>query len=252
MFSYDLFIHNTIPTLAIFSMVMAMLSLWIYRSPFVWGAFSLLALFLGHEGKLIEPIALLPLFLLLLCHLILSTSLSGLWRMITILVASLISFCLIFHIMPGFLNFAVLKKVTLSKGAAPYSFYLNFDKPFVGLFTLAFSLHLIDSWEDFLRVMKRSMLFIIPGIAILLGAAYYLHLVRFDMKLPLFTPVWIVANLFLTTIPEEAFFRGFLQREVKEALPSRFGALLSIILVSLSFAAIHLPFTDNYPYLTLT
>ena len=65
-----------------------------------------------------------------------------------------------------------------------------------------------------------------------------------DVKFFIWTPVFIVCNVFFTVIPEEAFFRGLLQ----QPLQNRFGKTLWIIpLMAVLFALVHIPPTHIDP-----
>ena len=63
-------IHST---LAFFSLAMAILSMWVKRSPWIWGPFLLLAFALGYIAELITLIALSPIGGLLIIHILKNT-----------------------------------------------------------------------------------------------------------------------------------------------------------------------------------
>lgn len=58
-------------------------------------------------------------------------------------------------------------------------------------------------------VVLKTIALTALGVIILMVLALYLHLVEIDLKLPGITPIWLIANLFLVTLPEEAFFVDF-------------------------------------------
>jgi membrane protease YdiL (CAAX protease family) len=67
-------------------------------------------------------------------------------------------------------------------------------------------------------------------LAILLG------FVRFNPKLPPHLFTWIAVNLLLVTTAEEAFFRGFLQKNLSQAMnQTTYGNKLAILLASILF-----------------
>lgn len=90
------------------------------------------------------------------------------------------------------------------------------------------------------------------GVMILMVLALYLHLVEIDLKLPGITPIWLIASLFFVAIPEEGFFRGFLQRELPDYLDSKWAGPFSIIVIPLLFTLIHFTFIRDLSFLSLT
>ncbi len=237
--------------LCFFALIMGTLSLWICRSPWIWGGFLLIALVLASLAALIQPIALLPIAALFLIHRILILHIQG-WKRIGIfLIACAISLGLSSHLLPGFHNWQLASNLVLSSEALPYSLWLNFDKPFMGFFALAYSIPLIQSRIQLKEVSILSVPLTLLGIAMIGVIATYGGIVAWDPKVPGITPIWMIANLFLVTIPEEAFFRGFLQEEIFRWLGSG-GAraqIGSVLLTSFFFTLLHVYWISSIPFL---
>jgi membrane protease YdiL (CAAX protease family) len=71
--------------------------------------------------------------------------------------------------------------------------------------------------------------------------SYCAGFVVLDPKLPAITPLWLLSNLLVTCVAEEAFFRGFLQRQLQHKLQGySWGAVVSLSVVSLLFGVAHL------------
>ncbi|QVL57611.1 MAG: CPBP family intramembrane metalloprotease [Simkaniaceae bacterium] len=249
--TYLTFIHHPLSSLAFIALILAFISLWIHKSPWLWGSFIAVSSIFGIMGKLIDFKIFVALALLCAAHLSLTTKLKGVSRLITILVAFFISIALMGHFFPGFHNWLIADKIQISKNAYPYTLYLNFDKPFIGFFPLALTIPLLSRMHIRSVVLKTIALTAL-GVIILMVLALYLHLVEIDLKLPGITPIWLIANLFLVTLPEEAFFRGFLQREISEYLNTKWAGPFSVIVVSLLFALLHFIFLRDFSYLSLT
>ncbi|NGX48407.1 MAG: hypothetical protein K1000chlam3_01800, partial [Chlamydiae bacterium] len=64
--------------LAFFALAMTILSLWVKRSPWIWGSFLVLAFALAFMAKIITPIALAPIGAVLVLHTLLKGDLRGL------------------------------------------------------------------------------------------------------------------------------------------------------------------------------
>ena len=65
--------------------------------------------------------------------------------------------------------------------------------------------------------------------------------VSWDPKWPAILAVWLPANLFLTCVAEETFFRGLLQRNLARALRGRVPApaLAALLVAAVAFGVAH-------------
>lgn len=240
-------------TLAFFALAMTIVSLWVKRSPWIWGPFLVLAFALAYIEKIITPIALAPIGALLGLHTLLKGDIRGLARFVLVVITFVISLGLLIHYFPGFNNISILQNVQISKNAYPYSLYLNFDKPFVGIFVLAVGFPLISNLRDLKSVMKIALPLIIGGIAIMIILATYSGMVKWDPKFRQIFWFFMVQNLLFVCVIEAAFWRGFIQREFFRWFGEK-GFLASIgcvLLTAFLFAATHYLWVPNIPFLTL-
>jgi membrane protease YdiL (CAAX protease family) len=155
------------------------------------------------------------------------------------------------HLLPGFHNFLVLDKVVLSSGAAPYSLYLNFDKTLVGVCIVAFCHRaLLVRAKEWTRALKRGApLAVVNVVVVALGALALGYLVWQPKWTSLFW-IWAPVNLLFTCFSEEAFFRGFVQRELASSLrTSHFGSALAIAVSAVLFGLAH--FAGGASYIVL-
>jgi len=251
-FSHSLFWHYPISTLCFFAFAMSFISLWIRKTAWMWGSFLLIAYILAFQAKIVTWISLIPVLILFFCHYFLKNDLSKSARFLLFCIATGVSFALSFHFLPGFCNWEIASHLCLSPGAYPYSLWFDFDKPFIGLFVLAFSIPLITSKTDLLRVLKTSIPMSIVGILIMIGISLFFNLVKWDPKIPVITFVWLFANLIFVSIPEEAFFRGFIQRELYHWFgKTPIAGLGSIFATSVFFTLLHLIWVADFPFLCL-
>lgn len=251
-FSYLTFVHYPIASLAFFALIMAFLSLWIHKRPWLWGSFLVISFAFAFYAKLIDFKIFVALFFLGGAHLMLSTEIKGWTRVITVGVAFVFSIALMGHFFPGFHNWKLMEGVQISHNAYPFTMYLNYDKPFVGFFPLAFTIPLLYSRFHTRTIAVKAFTLSILGILVMMIVALYLQVVDIDLKFPHSWLIFLIANLFFVTIPEEAFFRGFLQREIHNYFHAKWSGAFSIIVVSLLFAGLHFPFVKDLNFLSLT
>lgn len=249
MFSAAL-IHST---LAFFALAMTILSLWAKRSPWIWGSFLILAFALGYMAKLVTPVALLPVGGLLILHTLLKGEIRGLARFVLAALAVAISLGLMVRWFPGFSEWAIADRITVSPGAASFSLYLNFSKPFIGIFVLAVGFPLIRNPKQLMQVMKAAIPLTLCAVVLMIILALFSGLVRFDPKLPPIFWFFLVQNLIFVSIIEEAFWRGFVQKELFRAFGGRglLASISAILLTALSFAALHYFWVPSAAFLSL-
>jgi membrane protease YdiL (CAAX protease family) len=234
-----------------FALIMAIFSLWVKKTPWLWGTFLGLSFFFGFSS-VIDPVALIPIFALLLMYLAL-TKLTGKKRVLVVFLAAALSSALFFHLLPGFHNWKIAEHLCLGINAVPYNFWMTYDKPFGGFFILAFLLPLLQTNSDLKRVTKAAIPISILGILVILLLSLYWKVVQYDPKFPAISWLWPIVNLFFVVVPEEALFRGFIQEEIFKSLGGK-GSLANVscvILASLLFALFHLLWIASFPFISL-
>lgn len=230
-------------------LIITMVSFWAYRRLWIWGPLLAFACVCAHFAHIMEVGLIIPIVLLFAAHWILCTELPQVARILVICIIILISCGFSFHLFPDVSNWLLADGVSLSPGAPAFNYYWNFDKPFIGLFILGFHLKLLQSKEEIKAVLPKTLTLTVVMLALLLLSSMFLRLINFDLKLPLITPVWLIGNLFFTVIPEEAFFRGFLQEQITRSIPNKSAPWIANAIVSVAFAIAHLFFVPNPAYL---
>ena len=138
------------------------------------------------------------------------------------------------HLIPGFNNLQVLNKVTAGPLSAPFSMYLNLDKP-LALFALFLAYPFLLGSEAKGRV-KPALLVMIPLLS-LLPIAAMLGALKPEMSLPSWWWLFALNNLILTCVAEEALFRGFVQQSFSRRFDWRLGLVIASILFGLAHFA---------------
>lgn len=251
-FSHLVFWKHPLPTLCFFALGLSFLSLWAHRAAWLWGSFLAIAFILALEAKIAAWFTLIPLSILLFCHYFLKQKIQRSTRFLLFGVATVISMALAFHFFPGFHNWKLASNQHISPGALPYSLWLNFDKPFIGIFALALGIPLLSSRAQVVRMLRTALPLSLAGIAILMGLSLFFGMIRWDPKIPTMALIWLMNNLVFVSIPEEAFFRGFMQREIYRWCNQHpLAAFASICIPSVFFSLVHLIWVADLSFLCL-
>lgn len=157
------------------------------------------------------------------------------WGMASIMLTALLALALGFHGIPGFKP-AVLTHEFGRDAAHPLVW--QFDKGLGGLLLLLV-------WRDLPSAPNRLRMTVALALCpvVLIAFALLSGIVHFDPRWLPGTGYWLISNLFLTVIAEEAFFRGLLQHHLSLWLQARvaYGAHLAIVIVAILFAIVHVP-----------
>ena len=248
---YFLIVNFPLKMFSFFAFFVGTLSLWVKKTALIWGSFFTLSLALAYQSGLIEVTALVPIVVLGFLQWMLKYNLRGVSRFVIVTAAVLVSLGLWMHKFPGFHNWKVMED-TLSPGAISYRLWMNYDKPWVGIFPLAFLLPLVSSWQEFRKVIKMSFPWVALSVIIMFSLGFFTGIIKYDPKLPDMTAAFMIVNFFLVAIPEEAFMRGFVQRELCDFLGK--GVLwqvLGIVATSVLFTALHVFWISDPRFLTL-
>ncbi len=225
-----------------FFLASAILSLWIKRSPIVWGTLFFFGILLGFVTDRLQWISLISIIALgVLFYITFQVTKYKPWLRITCgLLGCILSVALGFHLIPGFNNFKVITDTILSPGAYPYSLYLNFDKALVGLFILAFGWTYINHASSLKKNIIKTLPIILLTIVILIPLAIALKYVQFDPKFTSIFWIWALVNLLFGCVPEEALFRGVIQNSLTRTFSKySFAPYLAILITSILFGLAH-------------
>lgn len=251
-FTHAVLWANPMALLTFFALAMSFISLWIRKTAWLWGSFLCIAIILAFQAQIIVPVALIPIFLLFLCHFFMKNEIKAWGRLFIFTLTSVLSLGLAFHLFPGFSNWNIACNLPLSPDAMPYSLWMNFDKPFIGIFPLALSIPLIQSKKQLKAIFKMALPMTLLGVAILMFISLKIGTVKWDPKIPTIIFVWLICNLIFVSVPEEAFFRGFFQREIGKWLGKGFWASVGAVLAtSLFFTLLHVQWVPSIPFLCL-
>ena len=208
-----------------------------------WSALLFLSIGSGLMAAVLHPVALLAIaFYILPVYLVRSAQAKSFWNYAIGIIVVVITLALASHRIPGFNNPLVIGPLELSPGAVSFRQHANFDKAVAGLVLLAFVCKRVSSIRELRTVLFEAMPTAWLTMAMIFGLAFGTGHVQLDLKVLEITPYFLLINFFFTVIPEEAFFRGFLQERLSLATSRlRYGRLITVIVSAIAFGAVHAP-----------
>lgn len=200
-----------------------------------------ISIILGLIGHQLDMIAIIPIILLALAAYYSQAEKAHLLVRVTAgIFVIILSIGLAAHQLPGFNNLNVLDHVYISNNAIPYTLYLNFDKTVVGIFILGFGYQRISSKREWLQLFKQIAMKAPIVILVVIIAAFILGFVRFDPKIPGSIYIWAITNLLFVCMAEEAFFRGFIQKNLSLMMKKiKHGDYLALLIAAILFGLAH-------------
>ncbi|RQR83212.1 MULTISPECIES: CPBP family intramembrane glutamic endopeptidase [Burkholderia] len=171
-------------------------------------------------GKL-EPIVLAPIALLVAAAWGVAPGRPFAVRIGAHVVFAALAIALTLHLIPGFHNPRVIEPTRFTPDAVPFTMYLNFDKPLVGLWLL-WALPWTAPDVPPARALRTGAVAAVATAAACLAGALAFGMVGWAPKWPASGWMWLVNNVLLVTLAEEALFRGYVQGGLTRVL-GRFG-----------------------------
>lgn len=163
----------------------------------------------------------------------------------------ILGFLMLHHMLPGFNAWKVVKNVKLSKESKSFDLRYYFESGAFAFLLIGIGAMATRTREAWTHLLKKFPIDILITAIILFPTAYFLHGIVLDIKISAIFPLWMIKNLFLVSLPEECFFRGFLQKELALYLGNRrFGQLTAIVITSIVFGLFHFQGGANYMLLT--
>lgn len=245
-FSYQIFTENPLFTLCFFSLNASLLSLWVCKKG-LWIIFLFIAYFLALYTHIATTASLFSIVPLWICQYTLRNTQNPSTRFLLFSTSIFLSISLFLHFSPGFTNWKIVSDLTIGKHSYPLNLWLNFDKPFIGLFATAYLLPLIGSKREFWGLTKKVLPILGLMVIGLVVVSHYLKVVVFEPKIPSVFCIWAFQNLLFVCIPEEVFFRGFFQQELEQVFDFKpLGVGFAIITTSILFTLLHIGWSPNF------
>ena len=216
----------------------SLLSLWVKKTPWVWGFLSVLSLIFAQKSGQLGTKAFIPLIILAILFYVLQWNIRGLARFVFFGTALFLSGALFSCLVPGFPSCFKLS-----------STQINYGKIVIALPILGWLLPLLANKKDWTHFFMRHFWLCILGSSLLIAMAFYPTPTKLSfsfLKMPFSMITWAPLYLFFVIIPEEALLRGFLQKELFPWVGK--GIVAHIITISISasiFSLFHLAWISD-------
>lgn len=248
MYGLTIFLKSPIGSVGYVLLMLAFISLWFNRKIWLWGPLFALSFVCAYYGDIATIKALVPIGVLLLCFLSLTQEIPGFVRMFAVLIASCITLAMFGHFISGFHNIEFAHQWKASATSLPMNLYLNYDKPIAALFILGLLVPLIETARQWRRMLYIAVPWACMTCAIMLALAMFMQIVEFDPKLPSITFMFLIRQIFFVVIPEEALFRGFIQKEISQSLNNSASGILAVLVTALIYAFLHILMIPSLPF----
>jgi membrane protease YdiL (CAAX protease family) len=198
---------------------------------------------LGYAGALafgkLDPIVLAPLALLAAAGWGVAPGRPLAVRIGAHVAFAALAIALSLHLLPGFHNPRVIEPTRFTPDAVPFTMYLNFDKPLVGLWLL-WALPWVAPDVPPARALRTGAVAAAATAAACLTGALAFGMVGWAPKWPASGWMWLANNVLLVTLAEEALFRGYVQGGLTRVL-GRFewGPWIALATGAVLFGAAH-------------
>lgn len=248
----ELFFKHPIGAIGYAFLSLALLSIWIHRKIWVWGSLFAVSLAFATYGNVITLQGYIPLGIVAGCYFFAKEDISGFWRLFATLCGAIITIALYTHFIKGFNNILLFSNFRSSASAISINIYANYDKAAAALLILGIYTQVISSKKALFRMLLATVPWMILSSALIISLSEYLGIVKWDPKLPAISLSFLFVQLFFVVIPEEVFYRGFIQEEIAKNLKNRFSGVFAVLATSLLFSLIHLFFIQNLSFIACT
>lgn len=187
-----------------------------------------LSVAVGIYAGLLDPLAFLSLLLLFICSHLYFTKNRPLFLGIGL---AILCWLLSKNWILGFYNWQAIRNLRISDESLPFSLFFSYNKAFVGIALLLFLGPLKPL--RLLKDLKKNWFIPLLTIATLPLVALFFSHIHVNLKYHTVFPLWLFHNFFFVCMPEEALFRGFIQKELNEK------PLLALLASSLLFGVFH-------------
>jgi hypothetical protein len=223
----------------------SLLTRWINPLAKYWYMPLVVSCFIALKAGLINAIGFtFPALLLLLVFFKLhDTVKQSAIRIVIDIAITALCFILALHAAPGFHNIPIVDNAVIKSSSIPYSLYLNYDKALAGVFLIACFLDVSQTGAAVKRIAAWIGIGVSANLLLVFLPALALDAIAVNIETPDVIGAWLVSNLMITCVAEEAFFRGLIQQRLEQFLNTKnilSATAIALFITSLLFGIAHL------------
>lgn len=227
--------------LSLFTLFSALISLWIKKTPWIWGTCLLISVAAALSSKEMQWQALIPFAILTVLCCILYWDIQGLARLVIVSLIILLSGAVFTGLLSGFPTPFLISNAQV-----------NYGKILIGVLLLGGPVTILNNRFEWIQSLKLSLPLSIVGASLLFVLTLSLNFLIFKSICTSF-PLWTLFYLLGNIIPEEALLRGFIQKELFQKMGGKIAAhIFSVLLTSIIFCLFHTTWITNLSFLIVT
>lgn len=151
-----------------------------------------------------------------------------------------LSFLLFFHFIPGVNNLKIFDAVFVGSHCTPFTMYLNMENGMVAFPLVYLLVPVARTRVEWTQIFVSTAIYGSLCVVTLMAAALGSGFVKFNMKFPAQTFWFLINNLMLVCIVQEAFFRGYIQKYLTDWCGQyRMPHMCALVAASLVFGVRH-------------
>lgn len=156
------------------------------------------------------------------------------------IVFAALSFLLFFHFVPGISNFKIFDAVFVSERCTPFTMYLNMENGIIAFLLMYMIVPTSRTRVEWGQVFVSASIYGGLCIVSLMAAALATGFVKFNVKFPPQTFWFLMNNLMLVCIVQEAFFRGYVQKNLADFCEKhQLSKVVALVVASVIFGLRH-------------
>lgn len=229
----------------------ATISLWIFKSPYVFFLGLAGTLVFAFLAKVLPIIHLISFGVLAITFYALGRPLKRMTRSVVFIITAVLAIALMMGFSESYKELHLMKDVLLGPKSEEFDLAISVNDVIIGLLALGLCIPLIFSSFSSARVIKKTVIGSLLIAFVFFATGSFIGVLSWEPKIPSFSLPFLFSNLFLLVVPQEAFFRGFLQRQFSLLFKSRALKFGAILFASLIFLVVQIVFVSYWPLLVI-
>ena len=174
------------------------------------------------------------------CYLYFNKPIHKIGKLVAWIVVFTTGYMMLKHMIPGVHNWRLVDNEEVSHNAYNYSLWMNLDTALVGLIIFICGVEPIKRFKELKDALWSAKYVFASAIVTIVAIALLLGVVEPDTKLPSLWLLWILTNLTIVCVAEEAFHRFFVLNSIQNAVTDkRISAPIALVVSTTIFTLMH-------------